>query len=195
MWAPRERPEAEVTDVPRPPGYPLEFERSVRLSDGRRVLIRPIVPADAPELAEAIRSADPETLRRRFIGAAPRPTRELLHRLTTVDYVRRFALVARDAETGRGVAVARYEGQAGGTADVAVAVHPAWRRVGLATALVHLLAQAAVARGIHTFAAEHLADNQPVAALLADAEGAGATLIRRGITEFQVALDQGLITP
>ncbi len=111
-----------------------------------------------------ISGADPETLRRRFIGAAPSPTPELLHRLTTVDYVQRFALVARDAETGRGVAIARYEGLADGTADVAVAVDPAWRRVGLATVLVHLLAQAAVARGIHAFSAEHLADNQPVAA-------------------------------
>jgi len=179
-----------LSDTPRPPGYPHEFERSALLSDGRRVLIRPIVPDDAPELAEAIRGADPETLRRRFIGAAPSPTPELLHRLTTVDYMRRFALVARDVETGRGVAIARYEGLADGTADIAVAVDPAWRRAGLATILVRLLAQAAVARGIHTFTAEYLADNQPVAALLADAEGAGATLIRRGITQFQIALGE-----
>jgi hypothetical protein len=61
------------------------------------VFLRPIVPGDAAALAEAITSADTDTLYRRFLGAAPRVTPALLARLTTVDYTRRFALVAGDA--------------------------------------------------------------------------------------------------
>jgi hypothetical protein len=73
-----------------PPGYPAQYEQKVRLGDGRRVLIRPILPSDAPELAEAIRTADPDTLRRRFLGGPPRMSAALLEHLTVVDYVQRL---------------------------------------------------------------------------------------------------------
>jgi RimJ/RimL family protein N-acetyltransferase len=172
-----------------PAGYPPDFERRLRLRDGREVFIRPIVPGDAPDLAEAIRTADADTLRRRFLSGPPRLTPQLLAHLTTVDYVRRFAVVAADARGGRGVAIGRYEPLDAGVAEVAVAVDPAWRRVGLATALVDLLAEAALDRGIHTFHATYLAQNRPVAALRAHAGGAGTRLIREGVGEFGVELD------
>jgi RimJ/RimL family protein N-acetyltransferase len=170
-----------------PPGYPAEFERSVRLRDGRTVSVRPISPADAGDLAEAIRTADPETLRRRFLGGTPSVTPKLLDRLTVVDYVTRFALVARDARTGQGAGIARYEGLGEGRAEVAVVVDPAWRRVGLATALVRMLAEAAAGRGIHTFTAYYLADNRAVETLLAEAGSTG--FVRDGVAEREVALD------
>jgi GNAT superfamily N-acetyltransferase len=170
------------------PGYPPGLERSARLADGREVFIRPIVPDDAGELAEAIKTADPDTLRRRFLGSAPPVTSKVLEHLTVVDYRTRFALVAWDATTGRGVGVARYEGLGDGTAEVAVAVDPAWRRVGLAAILVDMLAEAAIERGIHRFTASYRADNRPVAALLAGV--GGASLIRHGIAESEIALDR-----
>src|SRR5450759_530220 len=77
-----------------PPDYPSSSESVIRLADGRRVEIRPIVPSDAAELAEAIRTADAETLRARFLGGPPPLTDALLDGLTRVDYVSRFALVA-----------------------------------------------------------------------------------------------------
>jgi hypothetical protein len=54
-----------------PSGYPSSYESVIRLADGRQVEIRPILPSDAPELAEAIRTADAETLRARFLGGPP----------------------------------------------------------------------------------------------------------------------------
>jgi GNAT superfamily N-acetyltransferase len=172
-----------------PPGYPREYERRLHLADGRAVLVRPIVPADAAALGEAIRSADSDTLRRRFLGGPPHVTPALLTRLTTVDYRRRFALTAADEATGRGVAIARYESMAEGVAEVAVVVDPAWRRVGLATALIEMLAQAALERGISAFSATYLAENRPVDALLGLAGRAGRQLIKQGIAEFVVRLD------
>lgn len=156
------------------------------LRDGRVVDVRPIVPADAAELGEAIRTADPDTLRRRFLDGPPKVTPALLRYLTVLDYRTRFALVARDQVTGRGVGIARYEHLGHGAAEVAVVVDPGWRRVGLATALVHLLGEAALTRGITTFTAYSLADNRPVAALVADA--GGASFIARGIAQLDVAL-------
>lgn len=184
---------AVVCDVSNPPpGYPKRYERAVRLRDGRRVRVRPIVPADAPELAAAIREADPETVHSRFLGARPPTTPAVLTRLTTVDYVHRFALVAADAVTSRGVGIGRYESLGDGVAEVAVAVDPAWRRVGLATALVELLAEAAVERGIHTFSASYLAENRAVSTLLAEAGGDARSTIRQGFAESQVDLDTAL---
>lgn len=171
-----------------PPGYPQEYEQEVTLSDRRRVLVRPILPSDAPELAEAIKTADPDTLRRRFLGGPPRVTPALLAHLTVVDYVRRFALVAIDPVTGRGVAVARYEPAGEGVAEIAVVVRPEWRRAGLGTVLILCLAKAAAERGIHTFSGSYLAENQPVAALIGDAGGLSRQVIKRGIAEFSLEL-------
>jgi RimJ/RimL family protein N-acetyltransferase len=172
-----------------PRGYPPDFQRLVRLHDGRRVFIRPILPSDAPELAEAISAADPDTIHRRFLGGRPHVTAELMDHLTKVDYARRFALVAIDPARRQGVAIARYEAVDDAVAEVAVAVAPAWRDAGLATELVKLLAQAAADRGIHAFTGTYLAENRPVAALISDAGDAGATADKvtdHGIAEFSV---------
>src|SRR6266542_3652765 len=182
--------DAGAGHVSLPRGYPAQYRQELVLSDGRRVLTRPILPSDAPELADAIKTADPDTLRRRFLGGPPRITPELLAHLTVVDYVRRFALVAVDTATGRGVAIARYDQMGEGVAEMAVAVRPAWRRAGLATVLILLLAKAAAERGIHTFSASYLADNRPIAALVQDAGELGTQVIEQGFAEFSLALDR-----
>jgi RimJ/RimL family protein N-acetyltransferase len=173
----------------RPPAsYPAEYQRTVTLRDGRRVFIRPILPSDAPELAEALETADPDTLRRRFLGRPPRVTPALLAHLTTVDYVQRFALVAVDPATQRGLAIARYRHAGGGVAEIAVAVSPAWRRLGLGTVLIRFLARAAAERGINTFTARYLTDNRPIAALLERVGGNRRHTVDHGIAESRIAV-------
>jgi RimJ/RimL family protein N-acetyltransferase len=75
-------------------------------------------------------------------------------------------------------------------AEIAVAVRPAWRRAGLATVLILLLARAAAEGGIHTFSASYLADNRPVAALVQEAGELGTLVIEQGFAEFSLALDR-----
>ena len=172
-----------------PPGYPSSYESVAQLADGRRVNIRPILPSDATELAEAIRTADPATLRSRFLGGPPRITPAVLDGLTRLNYVSRFALVA--FSRGRGVAVARYvalpaseHGKA--VAEVAVAVAPRWRQVGLATALVERLARRAQECEITDFTALYLAENRPVTELAHD--GHARVVIAEGIAHMYAAL-------
>ena len=184
---PAVRPARRTADLP--PGYPQEYQRLITLRDGRSVLIRPIHPTDAPALAEAIESADADTIRRRYLGRHPRVTPELLDYLTTVDYASRFALVAVEPTSQRGVAIARYEpAEQDGTAEVAIAVTPDWRDAGLAAELLRLLAQAASERGIHTFTGRYLADNRPVTALINEADEPANLVISGGIAEFSVPL-------
>ncbi len=173
-----------------PPGYPSGYPRTVTLRDGRHVLIRPILPSDAPELGQAIKSADPDTLRRRFLGGPPPVTPALLAHLTEIDYVRRFALVAIDPATHTGVAIARYEQTSDDAAELAIVVTPSWRRAGLATEMISLLAEAALTHGIRTFTASYLAENRPVAALIKDAGGLSSQVIKQGIAEFSIALER-----
>ena len=172
-----------------PPGYPRGYELTVRLCDGRRVQVRPILASDAPELAEAIRTADARTLRARFLGGPPPLTDAVLGALTRLDYAGRFALVARSR--GRGVAIARYAGlppSADGSvaADLAVAVRPEWRRVGLATALVELLARRAQECDITEFTALFMAENRPVTKLALDANT--SVVIAEGIAQMHATL-------
>lgn len=182
--------DAEPGHTSLPPDYPQEYHRELVLRDGRKVLIRPILPGDAPELADAIKTADPDTLHRRFLGGPPRITPALLTHLTVVDYVQRFALVAIDPASRRGVAIGRYEPAGEGVADIAVAVSPPWRRAGLATVLILLLAKAAAEHGIHTFSASYLAENRPIATLVQEAGGLCTQVIEQGIAEFSLALDR-----
>ncbi len=172
-----------------PPGYPAEYEQRVRLANGRRVQIRPILPSDAPELADAIRTADAETLRGRFLGGPPPLTEAVLRNLTSLDYTTRFALCA--FYRGKGIAVGRYAAlppTEDGTvaAEVAVAVRPEWRRIGLATAIVERLAARAEECGITHFTALFLAENRPVAELAR--EGNAHVVIAEGAARLYAAL-------
>jgi GNAT superfamily N-acetyltransferase len=152
-----------------PPGFPRSLVRKLPLLDGRRVFVRPVLPGDQDALRRAIELADADTLHRRFLGGRPPLRDRELQRLVCVDYDRRFAVVAF-ARNGNGVGIARYEALEGtDTAEVAVAVDPEWRHVGLATALVQLLGVNASQHGIDRFTADFFADNVDVVDLLVDA--------------------------
>jgi acetyltransferase len=146
-----------------PSGYPRELEGEFVVRDGRRVWIRPILPADVDDLAAAIAGADSETLLHRFFTAAPNLSDKQIHYLAGVDYRKRLALVAGDEE-GNGVAVARYESHPeDSAAEVAIVVAPDWRSGGLATEMLRRLEKPARGNGIATFDAVYLPENRAVA--------------------------------
>lgn len=171
MTEPPPHPSLPVRQAPdrdvRPPGYPVELERRLNLRDGRAVFIRPIVPADELAIEREWRQADSDTLYQRFFTVRPKLDARRLYWLVNVDYRRRLALVAL-AEEGRGVGIASYEGASDQEqAELGLVVQPDWRRVGLASALLGLLVEAARARGIRRLTALCLQDNQAMTGLLA----------------------------
>lgn len=172
----------------RPAGYPSEYEEDLELADGRVVHLRPVVPSDVTELAAAIERADPETLRRRFLGGAPPRTREALERLVTLDYERRFALAAFAPDSG-GVGLARYEGeQSWPVVDVAVVVDRAWRGVGLGRELMRRVLRRAVEQGATGLSADFFADNIRVGNLLAEAGLPEQRTVEHGVVQDEIAL-------
>ena len=174
--------------VGRPEGYRAELETNALLGDGRHVHIRPILPSDAPALAAAIASADAETLRLRFLGWRPILDDVTLRYLVDVDYQWRLALVAFDS-ADHGVGIARYEGRPGeDVAEIAVAVDPDWRQVGLGYRLVRMLGEAAATRGIRRFVAFYSVGNHDVEGLVRSCGLPCRSLVSRGVVEARLDL-------
>jgi GNAT superfamily N-acetyltransferase len=162
-------------------GYPQELEAAITIADGRALAVRPIVPADASTLRAEFDAADEETLYMRFLRPRPSLDDEQLRRFVEVDYRWRLALTAWDGLDP--VAIARYEGSPGSpSAEVAFVVKPAYRGLGVATALVALLENAATRAGITEFAATCLASNTGALGVLA-ARGFTPPLIQGGVAE------------
>ena len=75
---------------------PQRWHERLRLSDGRELLLRPIVPADAEPLRIGFALLTPEEVRLRFLHPLKEMSPELVQRLTCLDPKRDFALVAAE---------------------------------------------------------------------------------------------------
>jgi len=139
------------------------------LTDGTRVLIRPIEPGDKPRLSAALGQLSAESIRRRFLAAKPALSGAELRYLTEVDGVHHLALVAvlgDDPEQLAAVARCVRLEPGGDVAEFAIVVGDAVQRHGLGTVLATELADAACGVGIRRFAATTLADNEAIQHLM-----------------------------
>jgi acetyltransferase len=143
--------------------YPADLIDVLHLSDGQRVVIRPVLPQD-----EAVTGAFFHDLRAasrydRFLGPMRTLPAGLLTHLTHVDYSDHLALVAEVFVDGREtvIAEARYaRGSDKTSAEFAVSVADAWQGKGLARLLLGRIARRAAAAGVTRFCGETLASNQ-----------------------------------
>jgi len=141
------------------------------LSDGTRVLIRPVQPGDKPRLAAAMGRLSAESARRRFLAAKPSLSAAELRYLTEVDGSHHIALVAvlaDDPERIAGVARCVRMAPGAGTAEFAIVVGDPLQGLGLGTALTRALGAAAARAGIRRFSAITLAENVAVERLIED---------------------------
>ena len=140
-------------------GYPAHLEREVRGKDGFCFLVRPIRPDDAERLVEFHRHLSAHSVYLRFFSFHPNLSPAEVARFTTVDYVDRLALVATDGD--RLLAVARFDRFPGtDEAEVAFIVADDYQHHGIGALLLDELVKAARERGIETFVAQTLAENQ-----------------------------------
>ena len=151
-----------------PPGYPVQFDADVVLSDGGTVLIRPIRPDDGPALGRFHESLSAESVYLRYFSPHPHLSDAELRFLTTLDYRWRMALVAILGDDIIGVA--RYEGKEGTTdAEVAFLVDDRHHGRGIGTVLLEWLAAAARGNGITEFYATTLWENQRMLSVFREA--------------------------
>ena len=143
--------------------YPTELIDEVRLRDGRSVLVRPVLPPDAPMHRAFVQSMSPTTRRNRFhAGVADLPD-PVLRYLTEVDHVDHLALVGEveEATGARLVAEARWVRREDepDTADFAIAIADDCQLGGLGNALLDRLQRSAAARGIDRLCGHVLRNN------------------------------------
>ncbi len=157
----------------------MDDAREVRLRSGDLVRIRPIRDSDAYELKRAFALMSEESQYSRFLTGTPRLTDSQATYFTAIDHVGHEAYVAHspDDETYI-IGVARFirYASAPDEAELAITVADSWHGRGLATALLRVLTERAVAVGVKRFRAEMMADNEAVLRLLRSAGMADETV-------------------
>lgn len=161
--------------------------RVLALRSGGQVWVRPIEPADGPELRRAFEHLSAQSRYRRFFTGMPTLSDAMVRQLTEVDHLDEEALVAVPDEGSRTiVGVARFvrDRHDPATADLAITVADEWHGQGLGSALLSLLSRRASEVGIRHFTADMLAENRAVLALVRSAGGtptgdAGSTVSSR----------------
>jgi acetyltransferase len=162
----------------RPWRFPSVLIDRLRLSDGRSVVVRPVLAFDAAAEQDFVRALSAASRLRRFHFGLRELPPSMLRAMTEVDHERHVAIVAEafDADDEPTiVADARYvrgptEDLSADEAEFAVAVADAWQGVGLGRALMRHLGRHATRQGIRRLVGDVLPDNGAMFAL-ADALG------------------------
>ena len=136
------------------------------LSDGTRVLIRPVIPWDKAGLQDGLSRLSLRSRYQRFLAPMTRFSKKQLSYLTEIDYDDHMAWAA--VELGRspprGLGVARYIRLKGEpkVAELAVAVVDSHQGRGLGNLLLAMLSRSAAQNGIETFLGYVLSENTPI---------------------------------
>jgi acetyltransferase len=158
--APAERPGAARLSIS---PYPREFESRETLRDGAALLLRPVRPEDEPVLQDLAGHMNPEDLRLRFFTPLKVLPHALAARLSQIDYDREMALVARRADDGTALGVARFSADPDNRrAEFAVALRSDWKGRGLGHLLMTRVIDIARRRGIAEIFGDVLRENEPM---------------------------------
>jgi GNAT superfamily N-acetyltransferase len=152
--------------------YDADYQEIVTLRNGQRVRLRTVRPQDKGNLVRGLHRLSPASRQSRFFAMKNRLTDAELKYLTEVDFVNHFAIGAvtlRDDDTeAEGIAIGRFVRLENPTdsAEPAIVVVDAWQGYGLGRLLLERLIAAARERGIRSFHAEFLAENEAIRRLL-----------------------------
>jgi protein lysine acetyltransferase len=149
----RQRLAALITPIP------------IRVRDGTRLMLRPVLPGDDQRTMHGHIQFSSETLYRRFMTARV-PSPALLHYLAEVDYVDHFVWVVTDGDDP--VADARFvrEEDDPKIAEIAFTVADAYQGRGIGSFLISALSIAARIDGVERFSARMLSDNAPMRSIM-----------------------------
>ena len=145
------------------------WHESLRLANGREVLVRPIRPEDAEPLQASFVLLEPDEVRNRFLHRVSELTVEDVHRLTHPDPRTEFALVvAEPYPAGEALigAVGRVFLQpGGGDAEFSILVSKYIRAMGLGRHLILRLVRWARGQKVERLYGDVFDQNQPMLSL------------------------------
>jgi acetyltransferase len=142
--------------------YPWEYESKGRTVNGQDFFVRPIRPSDAQMMIDHFNSLSKRSVYMRFFSPLKQLSRQMLVRLTQIDYDREIALVALMGE-GRDekiIGVSRIIGYFDGSqAEFALAISDEWQGQGIGAALLTQCLAAARNQGMKQIMGFVLAEN------------------------------------
>lgn len=133
-----------------------------QLRDGRTVRVRPIVPGDAERLQEFHRRLSRRTTRYRFFTPLRELSADFAHKLTNVDYEKRFAFVISELEDDVIHGVGRFEAESKNSGEVAFVVEDNMQGIGIGPLLLERIVTHARKLGYQRLTASVLAENSPM---------------------------------
>jgi acetyltransferase len=149
--------------------YPKEYETEFTMTDGTRVILRPIRPEDEPMESEMLAGLSERTSRLRFFQPLKDITHELVIRYTQIDYDREMAIVAVVSEAGKEkmAGVVRFIADPyNESAEFAILVADAWQNRGLGNKLTDYVLEIAKNKGVKRIYAEIVYSNGVMTHLL-----------------------------
>jgi acetyltransferase len=169
----------------------LAFE--IRLRDGRRVLVRPVIPEDARRLQEGLTRMSWQSRLFRFHRRLSRLSREQLHYLAAVDQRTHVAwgALSLDEPGMPGVGVARYvvEQDDARAARATISVVDDYQGVGLGMALLEMLRVTAHENGVTRLIGHILPENKAGRRLVAGAGGMETGRTASGLITTEIRND------
>jgi acetyl coenzyme A synthetase (ADP forming)-like protein len=149
----------QITET-NPGWFATRRDGDVVLRDGSTVRVRVMRPEDEELLFTLFKSLSADSRWLRFMSAASDSALAAeAHREASVDYCRKFGLIALTGAEDRVVGHAFYTSISEDRAEVAFAIADDYQRRGLATILLGQLAEVAAANSIQVFEAETLSSN------------------------------------
>ncbi len=146
--------------------YPKELEQTVKLKDGRELLVRPIKAEDEPALRAGFAKLTPEEIKRRFFVPMKTLDHPMAARLSQINYDREMALLLTSpGAPGKAeiYGVARISSDPNNErAEYALIVRNELTGQGLGTLLLKSILVYAGARGIQEVFGSVLRENRPM---------------------------------
>jgi acetyltransferase len=140
--------------------YPKEWERHIKLRNGRSAFVRPVRPEDEEEFRRFFEKITPEDLRLRFFAPVRDFSHTFLVRLTQLDYARAIAFVAFDEETGEMMGAVRLHADANHeTGEYGILLRSDLKGLGLGWELMRLMIEWAKVEGLHEIDGQVLREN------------------------------------
>lgn len=140
--------------------YPKEWERHLRLPDGRTIFVRPIRPEDERLYSAFFAAETAEDLRRRFFCPVKHFDHAFIARFAQVDYAQAMAFIALDETTGEMLGVVHlHKNSERDAGEYAILVRSDQKSHGLGWQLMQMIIAYARSKGIRRIEGQVLHDN------------------------------------
>ena len=146
--------------------YPVEWERTIPLSNGGQAFVRPVRPEDDAMFRAFFERVSTEDLRLRFFSAVRHFSHEFIARLTQLDYARSIALAAIDPASGEMLGAVRLLADANyDTGEYGIMVRSDLKGAGLGWRLMGIMIEYARWQGLRVVEGQVLRENTTMLAM------------------------------